>query len=273
MAGNTELIEVGAQRFSVRVSGDKDAPALIFLHGIGSGAASWNAQLEALAETRHCIAWDAPGYGASSPLGKRNPIASDYADALLVLVNALALERFDLLGHSLGAIVAAAFCARHRARIERLILSGCAVGHGKLDNNVRQKKLSDRCDALATLGPAEHAQQRAHRLVSTRAQPGALDAVIAVMATLNLTGYTQAAHVLSTAHIYDDVAMFVHAPPPTLVICGKDDVITTPDSTGGVAQAIPGAVFKTIANAGHAPYVEQSATYNTAIRSFLDAPA
>ena len=46
---------------SYRAAGDPAAPALVLLHGVGSGSASWAAQLADLSPYYHVIAWDAPG--------------------------------------------------------------------------------------------------------------------------------------------------------------------------------------------------------------------
>ena len=55
----------GAQA-AVRTAGDPRAPVVVLLHGIGSGAASWLGVADALSDSARVIAWDAPGYGASS---------------------------------------------------------------------------------------------------------------------------------------------------------------------------------------------------------------
>jgi pimeloyl-ACP methyl ester carboxylesterase len=57
-------------------------PPLVLLHGIGSAAASFRYQLEALSARFRVVAWDSPGYGASTPLAIEHPDTSDYAAAL-----------------------------------------------------------------------------------------------------------------------------------------------------------------------------------------------
>ena len=41
---------------------------IVFLHGMGGGAASWDFQLEEFSRTHRAIAWDMPGYGGSAPI-------------------------------------------------------------------------------------------------------------------------------------------------------------------------------------------------------------
>ncbi|EGD01141.1 putative hydrolase, partial [Burkholderia sp. TJI49] len=59
-AGTIGYREAGAQQAG------RTLP-VVLLHGIGSGAASWVCQLDALGASRRVLAWDAPGYGASTP--------------------------------------------------------------------------------------------------------------------------------------------------------------------------------------------------------------
>ena len=63
----------------------------VLLHGIGSASASWDAQLTWSQDRSDVgvLAWDAPGYGASTPVGPLKPQASDYAARLWAWLDAL----------------------------------------------------------------------------------------------------------------------------------------------------------------------------------------
>ena len=58
------------------------APALVLLHGIGSTSAGWRLQYGPLGERFRVLAWDAPGYGGSTPLPGDSPSPEAYAQAL-----------------------------------------------------------------------------------------------------------------------------------------------------------------------------------------------
>src|SRR6478609_5303310 len=97
-------------RVAVRERGTVgEGASLVLLHGISSGAASW---LQALPAQAHVVAWDAPGYGFSTPLPQEAPLAADYAARLHATLQALDVKRCVLVGHSLGALMACAYAAR-----------------------------------------------------------------------------------------------------------------------------------------------------------------
>lgn len=98
---------------------------LVLVHGYLCGSALWVLNLESLAKRRSVYSIDLLGFGKSS----RPTFSSDAQTAELQFVQALeawrqrvGLERFVLLGHSLGAFVAAAYALRHPQRVAHAIL-------------------------------------------------------------------------------------------------------------------------------------------------------
>ena len=104
--------------------GDRDAPPLLALHGWLDNAASFARLAPLLAAERCVIALDLPGHGHSAhlPEGRLRYHNLDQTDHVLDVADALGLERFDLLGHSLGAGVASLTAAAAPARVGALML-------------------------------------------------------------------------------------------------------------------------------------------------------
>ena len=136
----------------------------VLLHGIGSASASWDAQL-AWAQDRSdvgVLAWDAPGYGASTPVGPLEPQASDYAARLWAWLDALSCRSpVVLVGHSLGALMAASAALAQPERVARLLLLSPARGYGDAPAVERQRMVAGRLANLQQLGPQGMAQARA----------------------------------------------------------------------------------------------------------------
>lgn len=240
---------------------------LVCLHGIGSGAASWLEAAQILAQRTRVIAWDAPGYGDSTPLPMDAPRGADYAQRLHHMLDAMGIERCVLVGHSLGALMAAPAVRQRSERFAALALISPARGYGAPARAAdRQRVRAQRLATLAELGIAGMAAQRSQRLVSEHASATARAWVRWNMARLHEGGYRQAIELLCG----NDLLAELPAPAPTHVACGALDVVTPPAACAEVAQAA-GVALHAIADAGHASYVEQPAVVAQWLAGVLDA--
>jgi pimeloyl-ACP methyl ester carboxylesterase len=244
-----------------------DALPLVLLHGIGSGAASWLQQLEALGATRRVLAWDAPGYGESAPVSAASPQADDYADALAGWLDALGIDRCVLAGHSLGAIVAGRFAAAYARRVAGVLLLSPAGGYGAASETERVQKRDSRLAMLAELGPQGLAEKRSANMLSATASEAARRWVRWNMARIVPEGYAQATHLLANANLAADAARLRGR---IAVAAGTDDRITPPEACARIAQAA-GVPLQLIPGAGHAGYVEAPDLYNRLIGAFCAA--
>jgi pimeloyl-ACP methyl ester carboxylesterase len=242
-------------------------PALVLLHGIGSAAASWRNQFAGLAGKFRVLAWDAPGYGASTPLPESAPNAGDYAARLADFLAERTLHRVHLLGHSLGALIAARFAAERPAQILTLTLASIASGHARLPAEERARLMQGRIEDVTKLGPRAMAEKRGPRLVSAGATEEMRRAVIDTMAQVVPDGYLQAVRLLSQGDVRADIAR-LPADMPVQIVFGDADVITTPESNRLSAAEKPGAPIHVIAGAGHAVYLEKPEPFNAIVASF-----
>lgn len=237
---------------------------VVLLHGIGSGAASWVCQLDALGATRRAVAWDAPGYGVSSPVRDASPVAADYAAALEAWLDALAIEQCVLVGHSLGAIVAGAFARRVPERLAGLLLLSPAGGYGSAPAETRDTRRDNRLAMLAELGPQGLAEQRSANMLSAQASDAARAWVRWNMARIVPAGYAQATHLLANADLAADLAVYRGR---IAVAVGAQDTITPPAACERIAAAAR-VGLQVIPQAGHAGYVEAPAAYTALIEAF-----
>jgi len=244
-----------------------DALPLVLLHGIGSGAASWVQQLEALGANRRVLAWDAPGYGMSTPVAPESPVAADYASVLTEWLDALHIERCVLVGHSLGAIIAGAFAAVHPQRVSGLLLLSPAGGYGAACADVRETKRDQRLAMLNELGPQSLADKRSANMLSSHASDEARTWVRWNMSRVIARGYAQATHLLANADLAADLARFKGR---VNVAVGADDTITTPAACERLAL-VAGTQLQVVPRAGHAGYIEASAAYTAIIDTFCRA--
>lgn len=241
--------------------------AIVFLHGIGSGARSFRAQIAGLAPRWRVLAWNAPGYGGSAPFASEWPDVGDYARAVADWLDALNVRTCHLVGHSLGSLIAARFAAEWPGRVRALTLASCAIGHARLPEDERARLLAGRLDDIVALGPRAMAEKRGPRLLGPDAPTWAKDAVIATMASVDSRGYAQAARMLSRGDMLADLAR-LPATLPVRIVYGEADVITPPAVNLRAAAARPGAQVATIDRAGHALYVEAPGRFNEIVEEF-----
>ena len=98
-----------------------DPPPTLLLHGIGNYGRYWDFFADAIAGRLRLIAPDARGHGESGKPAEGYTPEEFVADAVAVL-DALAIERAMLVGHSMGGTHAIRLAAAHPVRVERLVI-------------------------------------------------------------------------------------------------------------------------------------------------------
>lgn len=93
---------------------------LLFLHGLGDNGLCWLRVAHDLAVDYEVILLDSRGHGESAMPPDRS--ADDPAGDLLDLLDQLAVARVVIVGHSIGALSAAAFTAKHNDRVIKLVI-------------------------------------------------------------------------------------------------------------------------------------------------------
>ncbi|CAB3797332.1 2-succinyl-6-hydroxy-2, 4-cyclohexadiene-1-carboxylate synthase [Paraburkholderia ultramafica] len=266
-AQQVSLASQRALSYREAASANSDALPLVLLHGIGSGAASWVQQFEVLGASRRVLAWDAPGYGASTPVAAESPVAGDYATVLKDWLDALGIERGVLVGHSLGAIIAGAFAAACPQRVAGLLLLSPAGGYGAASAEVRETKRDQRLAMLKELGPQGLAEKRSANMLSAHASDEARAWVRWNMSRVIPHGYAQAAHLLANADLAGDLARCTGR---INVAVGAADAVTPPAACERLAQAAR-TPLQVVPHAGHAGYIEAPAAYTAIIDTFCRA--
>ena len=252
-------------------------PALVFLHGIGSNARSFQPLFDLLPAHFHLLAWNAPGYLNSDPSENPWPLAADYARSLAGFLDDLAISKVHLVGHSLGTLIAAAFARHFPDRLHSLTLVSAANGYGVAQDGDMPAKVAARIADLNTLGPVAFATSRAASLIhEPNDNKTAVAAVATTMAEVNPKGYAQAVRLLASGDLPADL-VHVNA-RPNFVVALKDRV-TPPEHAYAAAAAwerahAGQAHVVTIEQAGHAVYVQKPVEFCAALMECLpDFPA
>jgi pyruvate dehydrogenase E2 component (dihydrolipoamide acetyltransferase) len=119
-----EFAETAAGRLRFARRGD-DGPAVVLIHGFGGDLDNWLFNIDALAQKLQVYAFDLPGHGQSAKT-LDDPSLAGIAGALRAFLDAVELDSAHLVGHSMGAAVAASFACESPERVESLSLISAA---------------------------------------------------------------------------------------------------------------------------------------------------
>lgn len=254
-------------RIDARVSGE-GAP-LFLLHGVGGCSDAWVSLRKALQANRRLIAWNAPGYGESTLLPGDEPTVDDYAHAALRLLDAMRIARTDIVGHSMGGLIAARLASIAPDRVGRLVLADCSSGHKSYDEAKRKEILATRL-SQDTSDPWAYARARAPKLLSASADSAVIEQACTILARLRQPGFGRAARMVATSDLFS-FASGIRA--STRVICGTEDQVTAEALNRRIAEAISGADYHSIEGAGHWSFLERPARFAALVTSHLDRHA
>jgi 3-oxoadipate enol-lactonase len=118
-------IGAGEVRLAYRAWGAAGAPPLVLLHGLGEGAADWDGVAPAFARHYRVYAPELRGHGRSDWPGAYS--VELMREDVLGFLDALGLERVDLIGHSMGGLVACLAAQQRPERVRALILEDIGV--------------------------------------------------------------------------------------------------------------------------------------------------
>jgi len=239
-------------RMSYMESGPDRRDTVVLLHGIGSNCTGWRYVLDALGTQYRVIAWNAPGYYLTDNFFDPAPGNWQYADALLALMDTLAITSAHLVGSSFGSLVGASFAARHLGRVRSLVLLGASRGQKWLPAEERARRLSAR-DAAARMGAVAMSEQRWRVLLGPNASETAIRLTKEVLMATHPRGLMQSARASDATDVCEFAATISDA---TLLASGSEDKVNPPEIGRAIAAAIPRSQFVELPGLSHLPKLE-----------------
>lgn len=239
-------------------------PGLLLAHGGGGGVeGNFGGILDELARTRTVVGPDYPGSGAT-PRSAVPLVLDEVADELVATAVSAGVERFAILGYSLGTAVAVRAATRHPSRVTGLVLTS---GFARMDNRMRlavdvwksllggDRELLARYLVLAAAG-AKHL---------AALTPDELETAVKELAAFVPEGTPEQVALVESV---DTRAELAGITVPTLVLATTLDGLASPALSHELADGIPGARLVEI-EAGHNIGVEARDEWLAAIGPFL----
>ncbi len=244
-----------------------DGPPLVLIMGYAGTMQTWEPQfLDTLALHFRVVIFDNAGIGSTRALPSRLTIDA-MANQTSALIDALHLGRSDVLGWSMGGMIAQALAVLHPSQVRRLVL--CATFPGVGTVIPPQAKINDLTngDGLSVLFPA--GQPMAADAFSAGAQSYA-DAEAASAGVISAQGEAS----LSWFHGTDAAGRLTsRISVPTLVADGAEDQLDAVSNSRALAGLIPGAKLLIYPDAGHGFLFQEGTPFAVTVESFLSGPA
>lgn len=258
----------GMQRITVRgaelaVESQGSGPAVLFIHGFPLDRTIWRHQVDHLDGFRR-IAPDLRGMGRSAApdLGYS---MSTYAEDLAGLLEALGEESAVLCGHSMGGYIAFEFLRRWPDRVRGLILVDTKA---EADTDEGRKGRDKQVALVREHGALAIAAAMLPKLMAPGAPGGVVQQVKAMMEATPVAGVAGA---LTAMRDRSDSSVLLPelGRMPVLVVTGAEDAIIPAGASKAMADAIPGAEFRSVPGAGHLPSLERPEETTRILLEFL----
>jgi poly(3-hydroxyoctanoate) depolymerase len=260
------FLEVGdgvRLRTSVRGTG----PSVLLITGLGAGLELAEPVERALvARGLQVVSFDAPGVGQSTPYAwpRRMP---GIARTVSRMLDGLGYSRVDVLGVSLGGIIAQQLAHQEPSRVRRLVLAATGPGLGGVPGSPRV--------LLALATPRRYRQPDYYRRVAGRIYGGAArddpdgllhGSLARFMAPVSIRGYLGQ---LQAVIGWTSTPWLHRLRQPTLILAGDDDPIVPLINARILAWRLPNARLHIVRGGGHLFLLERPTDHAALVATFL----
>jgi pimeloyl-ACP methyl ester carboxylesterase len=253
-------------------TGNPTGPPVVLIHGYTDNARDWVPMLPYLSKRFRLILVDIRGHGKSSK-PECCYTRLDFAYDIKLLLDALSIRQADVVGHSLGSIIAQTFAEYWPERTDRVVLISSTGGRPpgssappQFDYAAEIRKLKDPIDADSPFMIAwwDSPTPVDPEFIRRQRRDSAAIPLAVWLAVLD--------EGLPTATAYADLqSTLPRLKAPTLLIWGNKDPIMEEPVRKTLKEALPGAEVKIFEGLGHNPFWENPPAVARVINAFLGA--
>jgi pimeloyl-ACP methyl ester carboxylesterase len=235
---------------------------LVLVHGYLGGSSQWDGLLPVLSQHFEVVTLDLAGYGMANHLVAPTDLA-DHARNVLATLDHMGIERFHLLGHSMGGMVVQEITSQAPHRVNKLVLYatgplGCIPGRFETMARSRERLKDD------------GVQRTARRICATWLLDCEASPAFEALAELATQASEQAASAgLSAMESWDGREHLGRIEQSTLVIWGESDRTYGWSQIERLWRCIPRASLAVLPACAHALHLERSALFCTLLVEFL----
>jgi pimeloyl-ACP methyl ester carboxylesterase len=267
----TQFVQVGDDRIAYRRFGRRDRLPLLLLNYFAANMDGWDPKVtNGFAANHEVILFDYAGVAGST--GATPETVAAMTTDCVDFCRALDLNRFDVIGFSLGGMIAQQLAAEHPDKVRRMILLGTGPrgGEGMTFTELSVDELADPVALLMfaffTQSETSQAAGRAYidrlkRRVADRDAPISRDAATAQLAAIRDWGAIPSK---------DRYAMLSNIHQPAMVVHGSKDVVVDPINAFLLAQHLPDAQLVMYPDASHGAQSQHAEVFLEHVRLFLN---
>jgi poly(3-hydroxyoctanoate) depolymerase len=261
------VVSLPGLRLFVREWGEGEPVLLI--NGLGANVEMWGPAQERLARTARTIAFDAPGMGRSrtSPLVLPHPA---YASMICRLLDALDVNRCDVIGYSFGGTVAQQLARQAPDRVRRMALVGTSCGWGSIPPTARAMALMStplRYYSRRVLEQTNHLLDGGSSDRESDTWRSQADARLKYPPTL--TGYAQQ---LLAGMTWSSLHWVSTLRPPVLVLAGGQDRIVPPANGALLSHLMFESRLHVLPDEGHLMLFDPESNAHDLLADFFSSP-
>lgn len=245
---------------------------MIFIHGLGADHVEFEHQVEHFALTHRCIAFDQRGFGLTDAAEGELSVERSVLD-LEALVEFLGLDRFILVGHSMGTMVSYAYTLRHPERVKKLVIIGGTAG-------IRESSIT--YAGLQTLPRFARYLMETHRrwlikklalnvsMFSLLASPRIVQHYLGDNPRMfNGSFYETCIRYVRNITDFDYRSQLGEIQCPVLLLHGGFDLSISVTAALNARKVLPNSKLRVLPLCGHSPNVEMPDSINRAMEKFL----
>lgn len=249
----------------LHLSPEKNAAAVLLLHGLGSCGEDWGLQVPALVPRFTVLAPDLRGQG-QSPMPAGWPTIELLTADVVCLLDRLKIESMHVVGLSLGGAVALQLAAEAPERVRSFVavntFARLRTPRGSMGRGRRRMWLA-----------ATGRMEELGRSVAAGLFPHAGQEEMRALAAARLASNSPLTYVklLMAVGRFDLRGRLGEIRVPTLVVAGEQDATVSMECKLELAAGIPGARIERLAGSGHATPLDDSESFNTLLLGFLES--
>ena len=241
---------------------NKEIP-ILFLHGFNGSSKSWAYQFDYFKNKRSIIAVDAPGFGQSDPADLD---MLSIAHIVYNLLRSINIVRCDLVGHSMGGMLAQIMASQYNSLINKVILSCTHKGYALLKGSPLREPYRLRLEQRKKMSDEEFGQLRIQKMLPELKNEEIFKFLSLISAEINEGSIQSGGMAMQTLDTTDYLSKLNQ---DCLILKGSKDIVVSNERSYELEKLLKHAKIKELQNVGHAPYCEDANTFNGEVENFL----